>query len=119
MLTLDQLSNFTGTEQWYKHRLSGLLYTDGVKFIAENGGNGNGAYWLIDAIGSYQHQPKVKNEEFQLWILRTLNKSAVLTMQSDSGEPEIVRQEIEYTDFELPTLTLYVENGVICLPSER
>ena len=119
MLTANQLDAFYGTDQWYKHLLSGLLYTDGIKFIAENGGNGNGAYWLIDAIGSYQHQPKVKREEFQLWTLKTSGNTAVLTMQSDSDEPEIVRQEIEYTDFELPELVLYVENGVLCLPAER
>jgi hypothetical protein len=119
MLTASQLQNFYGTDNWYKHRLSGLAYTDGIKFIADNGGNGNGAYWLIDAIGSYQHQPKVKREEFQIWTLKVQGKSAVLTMQSDSDQPAIVRQEIEYTDFELPELVLYVENNVLCLPLER
>lgn len=44
------LSPFTGTEHWYKHWLGGLLYTDGVKYVADQAG----AYWLIDAIASYQ-----------------------------------------------------------------
>ncbi len=43
-----ELAQFTGTEQYYKH-LGGLVYTDGVKYLAEKAGS----YWLLDIIASY------------------------------------------------------------------
>jgi hypothetical protein len=85
-----------------------------------------GAVWLIDAIAS--HQPKVLRnkmlQEFQLWTLKVKDKTAVLTCQEDTGTKNIVKQEIEYTDFPLEEITLYVEpmgNGQFCLllPSEH
>ena len=61
----EDLMQFSGTENYHKHFL-GLLMTDGVKYMADNGGE-FGAYWLIDAIGSYQKS--LKKCEFQLWEL--------------------------------------------------
>lgn len=116
MLNKDNLGYFTGSENFYKHRMSGLIYTDGIHYIAEHGGT-NGAYWLIDLIGSYQRQ--LKGEEFQLWTLKVNDKKAVITCQSDSDMPNLVEQHIEYTDFDLKELKLYVENNCCCLPSER
>nr|WP_199290060.1 DUF6876 family protein [Phormidium sp. FACHB-77] len=46
-LTESDLYQFTRTSQWYPHPL-GLLYTDGVFYLAERGG----AFWLLDAIAS-------------------------------------------------------------------
>ena len=129
-LTEAELDQFTGTEQWYRHGFArNVLYTDGVKYMAEKGG----AYWLIDAIVSHQINPKVrKNErlqEFQVWTLKVAeDRSAVLTCQADSGEKAIVTQKIEATDFPLKEIKLWVEptggpNGeilkVILLPSEH
>jgi hypothetical protein len=112
-LSKADLIQFTGTSQYYKH-LTGLLYTDGVKFMAEAG-----AYWLIDAIASYQH--KVMNtprlREFQLWQLVVVNNMAILTCRADSGLPAVVTQYIEYTDFPFD-IDLYVCNNVLLLPSE-
>lgn len=31
----DSLLSFHGTEQFYRNKLTGCLYTDGIKFIAE------------------------------------------------------------------------------------
>ncbi len=47
-LNKSDLTQFTSTTQYYKH-LMGLLYTDGVQYVAEQGK----AYWLIDAIVSW------------------------------------------------------------------
>ena len=111
-LKQEDLAQFCGTENWYKHWMSSVTYTDGVKHVADAAG----AYWLIDAILSYR-----RKEEFQLWILKVdLEKSsAVLTMQEDTNEPELVRQEIEYTDFPLKEITFYLSNDVLYLPSEH
>jgi len=110
MLTESALSQFIGTEKWYRHWL-GKLYTDGVKFMAEEGK----AFWLIDAIFSYR-----RTEPFQIWELKkTGERSAVLTMKEDSDQPALVTQKIPYTDFPLDSIKLYYENDVLYLPSER
>ena len=92
-------------------------------------------HWLIDAIASYQpglsrRVSQFSGElgiEFQIWFLRvnTEASTAVLTCHEDWDEenpgayPEIVRQEIPYTDFPLPEIKLYCENRVLMLPTER
>ena len=109
------LSQFRGTRQWYKHWAQRLVYTDGVKYLAEQAG----AFWLIDAIASYQMYKQVWETGFQLWELKkNEDESAVLTMREDSGKPERVRQNIKYTDFPLDYIKLYVVNGGLMLPSE-
>jgi hypothetical protein len=114
MLTSADLDQFTGTENHYKHWTGRILYTDGVKYLADTAE----AHWLLDAIASYQYLPRVKKEPFQLWVLKIKDESAVLTMQSDSDKKPIVTQKIEFTDFPLAEIKLYVCNGVILLPSE-
>lgn len=111
-ITTHQLNQFTGTENWYRHWL-GILYTDGVKFLAEKAG----AYWLIDAVASYQR--KLKDVPFQVWTLDVKkDNSAILQMREDSDMPVRVEQVIEYSDFPLESIRLYFIDGVLLLPSE-
>lgn len=123
-----QLAQFTGTSGW--HRFSQLfprlLLTDGAKYIAENAGSA-GAYWLMDAIGSYQPQ-LLKKQPFrnaQFWKLEVRpDKTARLTCVKDSDMPPEVEQFIEYTDFDMPECRLYCMpvdangNYTVLLPSE-
>ena len=106
---LNELSQFYGTEQWWKNGILNFTYTDGVKFIHES----CEAYWLLIAISSYR-----RTEPFQVWELKVNNNNAVLTMKEDSDEPEKVRQEIEFTDFPLDEITFYLIDNVLLLPSE-
>ncbi|MEI2780912.1 MAG: DUF6876 family protein [Candidatus Competibacter sp.] len=118
-MTLDEIESnllqFTGTEHWYQHPLfRRYLFTDGVRYVAEN----CGAFWLMDAIFACQLEPKVKREEFQVWVLKVKDRSAVLTC--DNGNGNIVyQQEIPFTDFPLAEITMYFENSTLCLPAER
>jgi hypothetical protein len=113
------LEGFVGTERYYKH-FTGLLFTDGVYFLAKNAG----AFWLIDVVASYQLQvlkePGLR--DFQLWTLKIgkVNgmKNAVVTCERDTDDV-VLSQEIPYTDFPLDEIRLYVENGVLLLPSEH
>jgi len=121
-LTPDDLNNFTGTESYHRFLPFRQVLTDGVLYLINNGGNGNGAFWLATAILSHQ-TPTVRRETFQIWEL-TLDKDtdktasgAVLTMRTDTGRPILVKQKIEYTDFEFST-KLYMIDGVLLLPSE-
>lgn len=126
MLNKEDLEQFTGSTQWYKHWTGRLIYTEGVHYVAEHGGQ-HGAYWLVDAIASWQTHKRIRSnpllQEFQLWTLKVKEKdgrrSAVLTMQADSDQGSIIRQRIELTDFELDELTLYVEGDTLLLPSEH
>lgn len=108
----SDLQQFCGTENYYRN-FTGLLYTDGVKYLADNAG----AHWLIDLIGSYQ--PKLKNIPFQLWSIdKRQDSSAGVYCQEDIGEPLLVKQEIEWTDFPLNEFKLYCVDNVLLLPSE-
>ncbi len=67
-LNESDLAQFTGSQTWYRHPLMRKIsYTDGVKFMADKAG----AHWLIDMIVSWQLEPKVHEEPFQVWTLTT------------------------------------------------
>jgi len=123
------LGYFTGTEQWTRYACLCphiVLLTDGALYIAEHGGeDDNTAYWLIDAIASYQGEADLKHHVFQVWKLSVLppdpeippmsvaavlrskqptaqdrnhHRHAVLTC-TNGDEKQLVRQEIDLTDF--------------------
>ena len=109
MLTANELEQFTGTENYYRHAFGGK-YTDGVAYLAEKAG----AYWLLDAIFSYH-----RAEPFQVWKLeRQVDNTWRLLMSEDSDTPILVRQDIEYSDFPLAKVELWLIDGVLILPSE-
>jgi len=140
--TIADLTLFTGSEKFFRHPLfKKFIFTEGIKFVADKGS----AYWLIDAIASYQPQVSKTNQlkDFQIWVLSNYSESlvywqreyafimpkkdndAILTCWEDSPEPKsnpFISQEIEFTDFCLPEIKLYVacnENMMtLMLPSE-
>ena len=111
------LSQFSGSENWYRHGINRkVLFTDGAKYIADEGG----AYWLLDEIAIIQpHNKAVAAEEFQVWKL-TVRPDRTATLTCDDGNGRIVyTKEIEFTDFPLDTITLWFANNTIYLPSEH
>ena len=113
------LSQFTGTENHYRHWTRRIVHTDGVQYLAETAG----AYWLVDLIASHQ-TPRLRAEEFQVWTL-TVDHSdprprymAIAECRADTDAPILARQKIEYTDFPLDEIKLYLCDGVLMLPSE-
>lgn len=113
-LRLEDLDQFTGTEHWYRTTFNpNILYTDGVKYVAETGG----CYWLIDTIVISQCIPKVKAEEFQTWKLIVKNSQATLVCE-DGDYHKVYKEEIPFTDFPLPEITFWLTDKVIMLPSE-
>jgi hypothetical protein len=110
------LARFCGTDNLWRHWTGRITYTDGVKHLAEKAG----AFWLIDLVASHQ-TARLKQEEFQIWILavdRDKSPMAVATCQADKGRPPLIRQEIEYTDFPLPSIKLWLVHCVLMLPNE-
>jgi len=114
-LSEADLAQFTGTEHWYRHGLvRNVLYTDGVKHVADAGG----AYWLIDEIAFAQHSERaVAAQPFQVWKLTVQDSAAVLTCE-DGNEHRVSLKRIEYTDFPLPEISFYFTDNTILLPSE-
>lgn len=108
---LAELGYFTGTENYFK-AMFGLIYTDGIKYVAEEAG----AYWLIDAVASYQHQ--LKKQEFQSWILNQNPDQSWTLTATDGNDKVLVKQEIEFSDFPIAKISMYVSNNVLMLPSE-
>ena len=111
---LENLAQFRGTSQWYKHPLfSKFVYTDGVRFVAVNAG----AYWLLEFIFSNQLLPKIKGEGFQRWELTKTGSKA--TIKVEDGNDNLIKSfNISYTDFPLDTFILWFIDGALLLPSE-
>lgn len=114
-LTKAALQHFTGTENWYRHGLfRQFTYTDGVQYVAEHGG----AYWLLEAIFSWQSEASVKAEPFQVWTL-TVNEDQTANLEAtDGNRKKLAQQHFDFTDFPLPKIRFYLTDNVLLLPSE-
>jgi hypothetical protein len=111
-----ELCQFRGSTEFYRHFTHAIVYTEGVKYLAEHAR----IYWLIDLIASLQ--PRALKDralcEFQLWELRISNGKAVVVCLRDS-EDEAFRQRIRFADSALDYVRLYLQDGVLMLPSEH
>ena len=117
------LAQFTGTEHYYAY-WGGLTHlTEGVQFLAKEAR----CFWLLDVICSYQadlaKHADTRLHEMQFWKLKVNDdKSAVVTCVADGDEPPAITQQIEWTDFPLPEIRIWVgsegERKIALLPSE-
>ncbi len=123
------LRQFIGTEEYHRHWMPHLMMTDGLMYLAEHGE----CFWLTDAIASHLCKPNLcarkhgqRFADFHIWALTPDgNGGAVLESRADDGEPALIHQEIEYTDFPFEDgkpFKLYAapcgEFYVVMLPSE-
>ena len=112
---MTDLSQFTGTETWWKHPIfRSYTYTDGVKYVADS----CKAYWLIDAILSHQGNKKVSKQEFQVWKLTKQGDESWILACEDGNNHKVVDQVIQFSDFPLNTITIWLTDRVLLLPSE-
>ena len=87
-----------------------------MKFLADNAD----AHWLIDNIlSNAMHTPEVKAEEFQVWKLVVRPDNTANLYCEDGNDNQVTSQAIEFTDFPLPEITLWLEYDTLMLPSER
>ena len=115
---LNELQNFYGTENYHKWSalFRNFVLTDGAKYIAE----ACGAYWLMDAIAS--HVDAYRNDHFVVAkFVKADDPNWLLTIEDGDGGC-YAQQCIEYSDFQLDEITLYVikqdDLWVVLLPSE-
>ncbi|EKD42200.1 MAG: hypothetical protein ACD_73C00271G0001 [uncultured bacterium] len=109
-----ELSQFTGTEQYY--RFHELLLTDGTYYLAEAAK----CFWFIDVIWSYVGR-WLDKEDFITCKL-TVNDSIGKVVFDDGNKNVLASQTIPYTDFPLDKIQLYIvrqdNQFVVMLPSE-
>ena len=115
----DNLSQFKGTAEYHKHLFPGkspLLLTDGCNYIRVE----LKAHWLFDAILSYQHELERKRVNFQVWELQQLKSDLtwLLTCREDTSKKPVVSQPIQFSDFPIPYIKIWVIDKVALLPSE-
>jgi len=114
-----ELSQFHGTAEYHKHLFPGkspILITDGCQYIRDK----CNAYWLFDALLSYQTHKALRDVNFQVWEFRRLKRdlSWVLTCREDSDKKPLITQFIEFSDFPLDCIKIWVIDKVALLPSE-
>lgn len=103
-----------GSENFYCHKPSLILYTDGVKDLAE----GCGAFWLIDLIISHQCHQNVNLERFQVWDLKRVKDDVFTILATDGNKNRVTSQEIPYSDFKYDQATIWLVDGCLMLPNE-
>ena len=115
-LLISQLAQFTGTNGY--HRMHGNFYlTDGAKYLAETAE----CFWLFDLYWS--HITSIIPNENEFTVLKlTVDGSKASAVIEDGNDNAIAGQEIEFTDFPIPSITLYCcwfgDGWVAMLPSE-
>ena len=106
-----------GTNDYWRHAINrNVLFTDGAKYIADEGG----AYWLLDEIALAQvHDKQLRRQPFQVWKLEVRpDRSATLRVE-DGNYNLLVLKDIEWTDFPAAEITLWYSANVIYLPVEH
>ena len=115
----SDLKQFNGSGGIVRHLHPGItpmFITEGCNYVR----NECKAFWLFDAILSYQDDKLLWNVGFQIWTLEEQQNDLtwLLTCKEDSNKPNIIRQKIEYSDFPLEKLVVWVIDRVALLPSE-
>ena len=131
MTTID-LSQFHGTQQWFRHPLNRrLLHTEGVQYFADQAH----AHWFIDAIALGVHGkagpvPKAipRKDSFGVVILKSKGGKGSIEVRSDYAEHDKTCGErlwyarLDYTDCPEGIWKFYLvddgEHTVLMVPSE-
>jgi hypothetical protein len=111
-----QLARFRRSEEVHPHPSQSLVYTAGVKFLAER----CGLSWLIDVIAAWQWRALRDSDLaiFQLWELRRIGTRRVLVCLRDSDSVAFALP-VWNRDSALDYVSLYVQFDVLMLPSEK
>ncbi len=109
-LDLKDLDSYHGTERYYKGFM-GVLYTDGVYYISENGYS----WFVTDAIAEIK--TRLSKEGF-LSITLNVNKDKTALLRISDGNNKILySQTYKYTDAR-KNLNLFYADNVLMLSSE-
>ena len=125
----------SSTESYHYSAGLPFVYTDGISELAEK----HNCVWLLSVIHSYFGLSKTyakvddrgnitwlenkngKDEFLVCFLQKTSENSAVFTIDLDDGDDckTVVYQKIPFTEIDIDSLKIYIENGVVLLPNER
>lgn len=127
----------TCSDEWIRHPFGPLIYTSGIKFVAET----CEAYWLIDLVASHQSAVRAVLERrglrpFQVWRLHQVKSTrgeAIWVIDAWSDTPEapdsdegpasvlLARQSIGFSTFpeSLSPFEFWVEGETALLKAEH
>jgi hypothetical protein len=117
-ITEEGLSNFyNGTNTvWHHPMYKKVTYTDGVRYLMHNG-----AAWFVEGIFAHIYFTVKFKKHLEFFVI-TLKKNDdnTATIAYDDGNGKVFHTDkIDFTDFPLKEISLYFENGMVLLPSER
>lgn len=96
-LTPNDLHQFTGTAQYFKHAFNPkFVYTDGVRHFAREAGGG--AYWFLDIMATEVHALHNKKEEYFLSVKMTVREHKAVIIATDGNDTVLWHRDLEYTD---------------------
>jgi hypothetical protein len=113
---LVELSYFTGTESYHSYKIptkQEYMLTDGVNYLCRT----CECYWLMDYIISLQNHSLIKDQQFQLWRLYLVENKWNICCE-DGNKKTLYHATIDFSDFPLNGITVWLIDGVILLPSE-
>ena len=109
-LSIDELQQFYGSENFYRHFSKNLVYTDGINFLAERAD----CYWLIDEIAFAL--PKLLKKQISWFYtvdFKVSKRKSARIIFTDGNEIRILQKRIRLTDFPLvgERITLFLAEG--------
>lgn len=111
------LLNFTGSESFHRH-LGGMLYTEGVQYLAQHAN----CYWLLDLVAAHSKHDAWREVEGFVLVKLTVKSDAGLVVFDDGNGEILGEQKIEYTDFPMEEVRLYLcwngDGYTLLLPNE-
>lgn len=110
----DALSGFYGTSQYHRNGLC-LLHTDGVAQLIEIA---ECHWWISDMSVVARMDAKIRRVSFQVWKLVVKDGKAT-SFIGDGNDNVLYKQSYSMTDFPEGEFSVWVEDGVIILPSEH
>lgn len=115
----NTLCQFTGTDHYYKHLFPGkspIIISEGCRYVREK----CEANWLFDQILIAQSLPRMKNVFFQKWVFGQLREDLswkLNCINTDDGK-SVWSKRIEFSDFPLRKIEIWVIDKVALLPNE-
>ena len=108
------LSQFIGTEHYYRHTFGRMTYTDGVQFFAEHAGGG--AYWFLDIVGTELMQIHLTEPFVSIKLCVADDKADILA--SDGNDKPLYQRHIEFTDCPAGEWAFYLIDNILLLVRE-
>ncbi len=108
----ENLSRFCGTEHYYRECIGDFLYTDGIKYMAEQ----CGAYWLLTDAGIRSKALMAKSPFIKIAV--TCDEERAIVEYTDGNGGMLHENQYLCPAFPLQVLTMYFTDNTLLLPEE-